>query len=57
MEIRYNEEVLHYEGGEALEQMAQTSSGCSITGSVKGQVEWNSELLGLLEGVPDNGRG
>lgn len=57
MELRYKEEVLHYEGGEALEQMAQRSSGCPLTGSVKGWVGWNSELLGLVEGVPDNCRG
>lgn len=51
MELSQKEEILDYEGGEALEQMAQRSSGCPITGSVKGQVGWSSELLGLVEGV------
>lgn len=51
IELRYKEVVLHYEGGE----VAQRSSGCPITGSVKGQLGWSSELLGLVEGVPDNG--
>ncbi|KAK4819096.1 LOW QUALITY PROTEIN: hypothetical protein QYF61_025355 [Mycteria americana] len=32
------EEILHYEGGETLEQVAQRSCGCPIPGSVQGQV-------------------
>ena len=36
--MRCKEEVLHCEGGEALEQVAQRSSGCPITGSV--QLGW-----------------
>jgi len=31
-------EILYYEGGEALEQLAQRSCGCPIPGSVNGQV-------------------
>ena len=55
--MRCKEEVLHCEGGEALEQVAQRSGGCPIPGSVQGQVGWGFEQPGLVEGVPAHGRG
>jgi len=36
--IRYKEEILHHEGGEALEQVAQRSCRCPLHGCVQGQV-------------------
>ncbi|KAK4827836.1 hypothetical protein QYF61_021973, partial [Mycteria americana] len=50
-------EILHYEGGEALEQVAQRSCGHPIPGSVQGPVGWGFEQPGLVEGVPAHGRG
>ncbi|KAK4824583.1 hypothetical protein QYF61_016828 [Mycteria americana] len=38
--MRYKEEIFHYEGGEALEQVAQRSCACPIPGSVQGQAGW-----------------
>jgi len=34
IQIRYNKEILHSEGGEALEQVSQRSCGCLILASV-----------------------
>ena len=55
--MRYQEEILHHESGEALEQVAQRSCGCLLPGSVQGQVGWSSEQRGLVEDVPAHGRG
>ena len=55
--MRCKEEVLHCEGGEALEQVAQRSCGGLIPGSVQGQVGWGFEQRGLVESVPVLGRG
>uniref|UniRef100_A0A8C0BVW1 Pyruvate dehydrogenase complex component X n=1 Tax=Buteo japonicus TaxID=224669 RepID=A0A8C0BVW1_9AVES len=41
------EDVLHCEGGEALEEVAQRGCGCPIPGSVQGQVGWGLEQPGL----------
>jgi len=46
--------MLYYEGGEALEQVAQWSYGCPLPG---GQVGRGFEQPGLVEGVPVHGRG
>ena len=51
------EEILHCEGGEALEQAAQRDCGCPLPGSVQGQVGWGFEQSGLVEGVPAHSRG
>ncbi|KAK4832523.1 hypothetical protein QYF61_023855 [Mycteria americana] len=40
--LHYKEEILHYEGGEALEQVAQRNCGCPIPGSVQDQIECSS---------------
>ena len=50
-------EALCPEGGETLEQVAQRSCGCPISGSVQGQVGWGFEQRGLVEVVPAHGRG
>jgi len=55
--MRYWEEILLHEGGEALAQVAQRSCGCPLPGRVQGQVGWSSEHPGLVEDVPAHGRG
>jgi len=55
--IRYEEEILHHEVGEALKQVAQRSCGCPLPESVQGQVGWSSEQPGLVEDVPAYDRG
>jgi len=57
IQIRYKEEILHHEGGEARAQVAQSSCGCPLPGIVQGQVRWGFEQPGLVEGVPAHGRG
>ena len=54
--MRCKEEVLHCEGGETLEQVAQRRDGCPIPGSVQGQVGWGFVQAGLVEGVRAHGR-
>ena len=53
--MRCREEILHCEGSEAPEQVAQRSCGCPIPGSVQGEVGWGFEQAGLVEGVPVHG--
>jgi len=55
--MRYQEEIPHREGGEALAQAAQRSCGCPLPGRVQGQVGWTSEHPGVVEDVPAHGRG
>ena len=55
--MRYEEEILPPEGGEALAQAAQRSCGCPLPGSAQGQAGWNSEHPGLVGDVPADGRG
>jgi len=52
MKIRYEKEILYYEGGEALEQVSQRSCGCLLPGSVQGQAGLGFEKPGLVEDVP-----
>jgi len=47
--MRYKEEILYYEGGETLEQVAQRSCGCPIIASVQGQVWWSFEKPDLVK--------
>lgn len=51
------EEILHYEGNETVEQVAQRSRGSSITSSVQSHVECASEQPDTVEGAPAHGRG
>jgi len=55
--MRYEEEILPHEGGEALAQVAQRSCGCLLPDSAQSQVGWSSEQPGLVEDVPAHGRG
>ncbi|KAK4810947.1 hypothetical protein QYF61_013356 [Mycteria americana] len=48
LDIR-NRVFFYNEGGETLEQVAQRSCGCSIPGSVQGQVGWGFEQPDLVE--------
>ena len=56
IQIRYQEEILYSECGEALEQVDQTSCGCPIPGSVESQVGWGFEQPGLVVGVTAHSR-
>jgi len=55
--MRYKEEILHCEGGEAPAQVAQRSRGYPLPGSVQGQVGQGLEQPGLVEGVSAHNRG
>ena len=55
--IRYQEEILHLEGGEALEHVAQRSCGCPIPGGVQDQVGRGPGKPDLVGGIPAHGRG
>jgi len=55
--ITYKEEILYHEGDEALAQVAQSSPGCLLPGSVQGQVGRGFEQSGVVEGVRVHGRG
>jgi len=55
--MRYKEEILHCEGGEALAEAAQRSCGCPLPGRVQGQAGQGWEHPGLGEGVPAYGTG
>jgi len=55
--MRYWEEILPHEGGEALAQVAQRSCGCSLPGSIQGQAGRSSKKSGLVEDVPADGKG
>jgi len=54
--IDQGKEILSYEGGEALAQVAQRSCGCPLPGSVQGKLGWVFEQPGLVEGVPAHSR-
>lgn len=42
IQIRHREEILHLQGGEALEQVTQRSCGYPNPGSIYGQVGWGN---------------
>ncbi|KAK4823245.1 hypothetical protein QYF61_000212 [Mycteria americana] len=46
--FRWKEEILHYEGGETLEQVAQRGGRCPIPGNIQGQSESNGETARCL---------
>lgn len=48
-------EILHCEGDESLEEVVQRSRGCSIPGSVKGQVGCGPEQTDLVCGILAHG--
>ena len=55
--MRYLEEILPSEGGEALAQAAQRSCGCPIPGGAQGQAGWGLGRPDLVGDVPAHGRG
>jgi len=55
--MRYKQEIIYFEGGEALAHVAQRSCGCPLPGSAQGQVGRGLEHPGLVEAVPAHGRG
>uniref|UniRef100_A0A8C3JNR1 Clusterin N-terminal domain-containing protein n=1 Tax=Calidris pygmaea TaxID=425635 RepID=A0A8C3JNR1_9CHAR len=57
MELRCGEELVWWEGGESLAQVAPRSCGCPIPGGVEGQVGGGLEQPGVVGGVPAQGRG
>ena len=57
VQVRYQEEVFHIEGGDALEQVAQGGCGCPIPRGVQGQAGCGSGQPGLLVGDPAHNRG
>ena len=42
--------AVYSEGGEALAQVARSSCGCPLPGRVQGQIGWDFEQPGLVEG-------
>ena len=55
--MRYQQEILYYEGDETPEQVTQRGCGCLHPGSIQGQAGWGCEQPGLQGGVPAYGRG
>lgn len=49
--------ILFCQGGEALGEVAQRSSGCPNPGSVQAQLGWGLEPPSQVEGVHILGRG
>ena len=50
-------EILHSEGGEALEQVAQIICGCPIPGGDQGQAGRGPGQSDLVGGIPAHGKG
>lgn len=50
-------EFIYFEGGEALEQVAQGGCGCPLPGSTEGRAGWGCEQPGLEGRVPAYSRG
>ena len=57
IQVRYQEEVFHTEGGDTLELVAQGGCGCPIPGGIEGQSGCGSGQPGLVGGDPAHGRG
>ena len=57
VQVRYQEEVFHSEGGDTLEQVAQGGCGCPIPGGIQGQAGCGSGQPGLMVGGPARSRG
>ena len=57
VQVGYQEEILHTEGGDALEQVAQGGCGCPIPGGIQGQAGCGSGQPGLVVGDPAHSRG
>ena len=57
VQVSYQEEFFHPEGGDALEQVAQGGCGCPIPGGIEGQAGCGSGQPGLVVGDPAHIRG
>jgi len=55
--MRFYDEILYSEGGEALAQAAQRSCGCTITADIQVQIGWGPGQPHLVSGNPAHGRG
>jgi len=55
--LNIRKEILHCEGGEMLEQVAQRGCECLLHGCIQGQAGWGCEQPGLEIGAPAYGRG
>ena len=51
------EDIFYSDSGEALEQVAQRSCGCPITGGIEGQIGWDPGQPRLVAGSLTHGRG
>lgn len=50
VQIRYQNGIFYCEGGESLEEVAQSKCGCLNPGGVQGQAGGHSERSGLVKG-------
>ena len=57
VQVGYQEEVFHPEGGDTLEQVAQGCRGHPIPGGIQGQAGCGSGQPGLVVGDPAHSRG
>lgn len=49
VQLRYQEEIIHYESGKVLEQIARRSWGCPISEIVQDWMGWGFEQCGLVK--------
>ena len=57
IQVRYQGDIFHSEGGDALEQVAQRGCGCPISGCIQGQAGCGSGQRGLVVDNPAHSRG
>jgi len=57
LNVFFSEEVIHTEGGDTLEQVAQGGCGCPIPGGIQGQAGCDSGQPGPVVGNPAHSRG
>lgn len=57
IQIKYQEEVTYYEGGDASVLVAWRSCGCPMAGSVQDQFGLGSDQPGQVKGVPAHSKG
>ena len=56
VQVRYQEEIFHSDGGDALERAAQGGCGCPIPGGIKSQAACGSGQPRLMVGDPAHSR-
>ena len=57
IQVRYQEEFSHSEGGDPLEQVAQRGCGCPIPGNIQGKFACGFGQPVLVVGNPAHSRG